>query len=338
MTVDPFDTDSPAGSAVFLTDSKGLAGEAVAALQGGVAVANVSDSIIELNGSGALQCLQGLVTCDLEEAGGGAIQYGALLTPKGMIVSDMWIAHGRAGLTLYVPTQGKTRLLEIFTRSLPPRLARFNDSSGSRSVLRLVGPRAADIVADVGLTVPRAGAIYEDDDHMVARAADDRPFVIQIDCSTEQAERLTMLLAASGALVPGAAALGLARILAGWPALGAEIDAKTLPQEARLDELGAVSHSKGCYVGQETVARLHFRGHVNRRVVGLRFHSRPDAGKLTVTRDERPVGRLTGAGWFGPDRGYLGLAMIRREVVAGDKVTAGGVTAATVPLPFEFAA
>jgi folate-binding protein YgfZ len=131
------------------------------------------------------------------------------------------------------------------------------------------------------------------------------------------------------------AALELSRIVAGWPRLGAEIDAKTLPQEVRLDELAAMSHSKGCYVGQETVARLHFRGHVNKRLLGLRFEAEPDAGRLTVTRDDRAVGRLTSAGWLGADRGYLGLAVLRREVAVGDEVNAGGVAAALVSLPFE---
>ena len=60
-----------------------------------------------------------------------------------------------------------------------------------------------------------------------------------------------------------------ARILAGWPRLGAEIEERTLPQEVRYDEIGGVSYTKGCYTGQETVARLHFRGHTNRELRGL---------------------------------------------------------------------
>ena len=61
----------------------------------------------------------------------------------------------------------------------------------------------------------------------------------------------------------------------GWPALGVEIDERTLPQEVRYDEIGGVSYTKGCYTGQETVARLHFRGHTNRELRGLRW---TDAG------------------------------------------------------------
>ena len=85
-----------------------------------------------------------------------------------------------------------------------------------------------------------------------------------------------------------------ARILAGWPALGAEIDERTLPQEVRYDEIGGVSYTKGCYTGQETVARLHFRGHPNRELRGLWWRSdEPEplnGGSRSVLSGEREVG------------------------------------------------
>ena len=87
-----------------------------------------------------------------------------------------------------------------------------------------------------------------------------------------------------------------ARILAGWPALGAEIDGRTLPQEVRYDEIGGVSYTKGCYTGQETVARLHFRGHPNRELRGLWWRSdEPEAlngGSRSVLSGEREVGSV----------------------------------------------
>ena len=83
-----------------------------------------------------------------------------------------------------------------------------------------------------------------------------------------------------------------ARILAGWPALGAEIDERTLPQEVRYDEIGGVSYTKGCYTGQETVARLHFRGHPNRELRGLWWRSdEPERSTAAVARCCRASGR-----------------------------------------------
>jgi folate-binding protein YgfZ len=142
-------------------------------------------------------------------------------------------------------------------------------------------------------------------------------------------------LTGAGGLDAGKEALELMRIQNGWPRLGLEIDGKTLPQEVNFDDLGGVSHSKGCYVGQETVSRLHFRGHVNKRVVGLRFAAKPRTADVTITADGRAVGRWTSAAWFGTEAGYLGLGIIRREVAVGDVVTAGGVAAAVESVPLE---
>jgi aminomethyltransferase len=124
-----------------------------------------------------------------------------------------------------------------------------------------------------------------------------------------------------------------ARILAGWPALGAEIDDKTLPQEVRFDELGGVSYTKGCYLGQETVARLHFRGHPNRELRGLEWE---DAAPLADNKIEgagRDAGTVRSTLLVGGRR--VGLSPIRREVATGDQVVAGGRPARVVALPFE---
>src|SRR6266571_3032028 len=141
------------------------------------------------------------------------------------------------------------------------------------------------------------------------------------------------------------AMLELARVLAGWPRLGAEVDEKTIPQEVRFDEIGGVSYTKGCYTGQETVARLHFRGHANRALRGLLFDSDPPAspaqGWTAVMHLDREVGRVTSLA-FVPESGvagagrWIGLAVIRREVASGAMVRAAGRDARVVDLPFAF--
>jgi len=161
----------------------------------------------------------------------------------------------------------------------------------------------------------------------------------------EAAALVAARLQAAGAVATGPAALELSRILAGWPRLGAEVDEKTIPQEVRLDEIGGVSYTKGCYTGQETVARLHFRGHVNRQVRGLLFDPEPPAapaeGWSAVTHVDRDVGRVTSLA-FVPETGvagagrWIGLALIRREVEPGSVVRASGRDARVVDLPFTF--
>ncbi|OLC67723.1 MAG: hypothetical protein AUH78_27700 [Gemmatimonadetes bacterium 13_1_40CM_4_69_8] len=173
----------------------------------------------------------------------------------------------------------------------------------------------------------------------MARASEQAPFTLQITAPAFDAARVTERLAAAGALSAGPAALECARILAGWPRLGAEVDDKTIPQEVRFDELGGVSYTKGCYTGQETVSRLHFRGHVNRSLRGLLFDAEPADGTHGVVHLDREAGRVTSVMWApepwiaGGGR-WIGLAVLRREVGPGAVVRAGGRDARVVDLPF----
>jgi folate-binding protein YgfZ len=122
------------------------------------------------------------------------------------------------------------------------------------------------------------------------------------------------------------------------------MDEKTIPQEVRFDEIGGVSYTKGCYTGQETVSRLHFRGHTNRQLRGLLFETDPPAvpatGWSAVMHDEHDVGRVTSIAWL-PDGGgsvlgrWIGLAMLRREVPVDAVVRAAGREARVIALPFD---
>src|SRR6267143_1039243 len=259
--------------------------EIVDQLRAGAIVAPADVGVIDLlgPGEGAITCFQGLLTSDIEKPGDGAFVYGALLTPKGMIVVDGWAAR--------------------------------------------LGPR-------VRFTVPLE----------VARTSDVAPFVFQLTMAADQVGAMQGRLVDAGAHAATPAALELARILAGWPRLASEVDEKTIPQEVRFDEIGGVSYTKGCYTGQETVSRLHFRGHANRHLRGLLFEADPPAtpasGWSAVTHEERDVGRVTSIAWL-PDGGgsvlgrWIGLAIMRREVPLGATVRAAGREARVVGLPFD---
>ena len=119
---------------------------------------------------------------------------------------------------------------------------------------------------------------------------------------------------------------------AGWPALGAEIDGRTLPQEVRYDEIGGVSYTKGCYVGQETVARLHFRGHANRHLRGLLWRTTAPLADERILTGEREVGTVRST--LALDDRRIGLGLLRREIDPGAGVVAGGQRATVLALPF----
>ena len=127
--------------------------------------------------------------------------------------------------------------------------------------------------------------------------------------------------------------LAAAAILAGWPTLGREIDERTLPQEARYDEIGGVSYTKGCYTGQETVARIHFRGHVNRQLRGLVLEGAEPLTNRALMLAGKEVGHVKSA--MSVDDRVLALGMIRREVETGAVISAGDRAARVSRLPFE---
>src|SRR5262252_8100102 len=132
--------------------------EAEALLDGAV-VCRADDNVAEISGPGAVACMQGLLTNDLEGPGEDGFIYGAVLTPKGMIVCDMWAARSSGMVTLTFPSQGREALLAILQRSLPPRLAKTTDLTSERAVLRLAGPQALHVAETAGLAIPPAGRI-----------------------------------------------------------------------------------------------------------------------------------------------------------------------------------
>ncbi|MGH7529800.1 MAG: YgfZ/GcvT domain-containing protein [Gemmatimonadales bacterium] len=341
-------------------DPEQVPAELVDRLHTGALVAAADVGTIDLTGpgDGAVTCFQGLLTNDIEKPGDGAFVYGALLTPKGMIVVDGWAARFGTRVRFTVPLEGRERAMQILQRAVPPRLARAVDRSdpADTAVLRVAGPHAGAVLSAAGMPTPSAGnrvieATAGGLPLEVARAVDGEfggaPFVFQISTAAAHRDVVVDRLVRAGALSAGPAALELGRILAGWPRLASEVDEKTLPQEVRYDEIGGVSYTKGCYTGQETVSRLHFRGHANRQLRGLLFDTDPPAPPATgwsaVTHDERDVGRVTSVAWL-PDGGgsvlgrWIGLAMVRREVPLGALVRASGREARLVALPFDLPA
>src|SRR2546427_8928608 len=127
-----------------------------AALQTGAVIGPADVGVLAVSGPGAVQCIQGLLTNDIEKPGDDAFVYGALLTPKGMIVVDGWAARQGTTVTLTVPAEARERALAIFMRALPPRLAQPRDQSPEVAVFRLAGPQALVIAQAAGLVLPPA--------------------------------------------------------------------------------------------------------------------------------------------------------------------------------------
>jgi folate-binding protein YgfZ len=300
-----------------------------------------------VRGSRAAETLTGLVSNDVLALQPGHGAYAAALTAKGKIIADVRIFCRRSDdFLLDVPAAASGGFLAMMIKYVNPRLATYADDSSRLACLGVVGPHARQVVAHALGTSPSEFDLLPPYAHvdaefgggvvMVTRSVD---FGIDgFDCfvPTAAAGALREALRDSGAPPVDVAALEVLRIEAGRPAWGIDITDDTLAQEGNLDALQAISYTKGCYTGQETVARVHFRGHVNRSLRGLRAAALPD-GTAVVIADGKEVGEVRSRG-HSPRFGAIALAMIRREVEAGSVVTvragAAEYAATVTDLPF----
>lgn len=297
-----------------MVDHLTLATDDLAELLEEPAAIPVADVVIDISGSGVITCLQGILTNDVVKAGPAALLWGAVLTPKGMIITDLWVARRGEEATLIVPEAGVEALTALLARSFPPRLAKATVRR-DLGVAWVTGARDAAPPADVELLTPSGPA----------------PFT---RLALGPVDALIPHLIAVGLPMVGAERADALRLLGGWPTLGREIDEKTLPQEVRFDELGGVRYDKGCYVGQETVARLHFRGHANRTLRGVRGTGPlPSVREVRAESGDRELGVLSTIAAV--PGGWLGIGRIRREAETGALVTVGDQTAHVVALPID---
>jgi folate-binding protein YgfZ len=325
----------------FVLSHEDLDPQHVEALLGHSVVAISDVGVLEISGPAAIDCLQGLVTADLKGPGDGSFIYGAMLTPKGMIVTDMWIARQGASVWLTVPNHGMDPLLESFKKYLPPRLATVNNHTDDYVTLRVAGPHSPQAGKSAGIDLPKPGnttsSITGGSEGTVARPPGGAPFSFQIQAPRSSAELFLNKLESAGSTRTPENVLQLCRTLNGWPALGAEVGEKTLPQEVRFDDHNGISYTKGCYTGQETIARLHFRGHANRELTGLRWDVDPaDPENDAILQDGKRVGNVTSMVWVEPFSSWIGLGLLHRKANPSETLIAGGAETTVVPLPMQF--
>ena len=304
-----------------------------AAATEGCALIDVSErGKLALTGPEAKDFLHGQVTNDVVGLEPGHGCYAAFLTHKGKMLGDLRVLDFGDELFLDCERGALQPLFTLIHRFKLGRQVELHKRTLQMGLLSLVGPRAREVAGAAGL-----GAVEHDN---VAGAIDGVPvrlistyLGVDVLSAAEDSERVTRGLLAAGAVgVPGEV-LEVVRVEQGRPRYGADLDETVIPQEAGLNER-AVSFTKGCYVGQETVARLFYKGKPNRHLRGLRLSAPvPPGAELTV--DGRTVGRL-GSVAVSPVHGPIGLALVRREAAPGETVHVGseGVTATLTSLPF----
>jgi tRNA-modifying protein YgfZ len=285
-----------------------------------------------VSGPEAAEYLQGQLTNDIEAVEPGDGVYSALLDRKGHMQADMRVLRPGEGPELWLDLEAAgfeaaRRHLQMYKIG---REVEVVDADGERLLLSLIGPRSVEIAGSAALP---ENACEEVSIAGVGCLAVGTAAGIDLFVPTAERERVAEALQGAGAVEVSPAAAEILRIEAGRPRFGAEMGTETMPAEAGIVEQ-AISFTKGCYIGQETVARLHYKGKPNRHLRGLRF-SAPAQGGEAVTVGEKEVGRV-GSAAVSPALGPVGLAILRREAEPGATVAVGedGVTAEVVALPF----
>jgi folate-binding protein YgfZ len=283
---------------------------------------------LEVRGPDAAEFLQGQVTNDVVALDSGRGCYAAMLNPKGRIAADMRILRA-APERFLLDTEATAR--DVVLRDL--RMYKIGRQvevveTPDRAIFSLIGPRSDEVVESA------LGACPGGDEHSLIEAGEGVFAVrtnvgIEIVADTDVGKRLLE----AGAQPVSLDAAEIVRVEHGRPRHGIDMTEDNLPAEAGIVDR-AVSFTKGCYVGQEPVARMHYKGHPNRHLRGLRLSGPAASGSVLLATD-KPVGALTSV-VLSPALGRIALALVRREVTPGDEVSVGenGLPATVVELPF----
>jgi folate-binding protein YgfZ len=289
---------------------------------------------LALTGAGAAEFLQGQVTNDVQGLEPGAGCYAAFLTPKGKMLGDLRILDADDEILLDTERVALQELFNMIRRFRVGFDVELHKRTLERGLLSLIGPEALALLGEE-MDLPE-----DEHAHRAASVAGVPVRAIRTDVGvdllvedTGATEALAAALRDAGAAPVSEAATECLRIERGRPRYGIDLDDTVIPQEAGLNAR-AISFTKGCYVGQETVARLYYRGKPNRSLRGLAL-SAPARPGDALTLGERSVGRVASVA-LSPRFGPIALALVRREAENGSAVSVGddGVSATVVELPF----
>jgi folate-binding protein YgfZ len=309
-----------------------LDGQYRALREGGGLVDRSERGKLVVSGPDAVEFLQGQLTNDLEALVPGDGCYAALLDRKGHMQADMRVLR-LAEPEVWLDTEpgAADAVVRHLSTYKVGRQVELAEPGSELAILSLVGPAAGELIGTGSLAPEHAHRELEVGSVGCRAVATD--LGIDLICPASQAPEVARALIEAGAAQVSEPAAEILRVESGRPRFGREMSAATIPQEAGIDGR-AVSFTKGCYIGQETVARLHYKGKPNRHLRGLRLEA-PVTEDEPIAFDDREVGQI-GTAVISPAHGPIALAVIRREAEPGAMVEVGegGVGARVVELPF----
>jgi folate-binding protein YgfZ len=287
---------------------------------------------LALSGPEAAAFLDSLLSNDVAGLEVGKGVDATLLTHKGHLLAEVRVLRSEEELLLDAERAALQALFDGLNNYRIGYRTELHKRTLECGLLSLIGPGSDTLLAD-----PPGP---DEHDHRAVELAGHAARLIRTDagidllCESEHTGVLTEALVAAGATPIEESTAEIVRIERGRPRFGVEIGEDTMPQEAGIHER-TVSYSKGCYIGQETVARLYWKGRPNRNLRGLRL-SAPVAPGSALLQAGRQVGTV-GSSAISPRLGPIALALLRREAEPGALLEVSGIDAraTVVTLPFD---
>jgi folate-binding protein YgfZ len=295
-------------------------------------------TIVRVTGDDRVSFFHGMCSADVKGARPGDIVPALFLTEHAHLIGDFLIWVGADGLTLETESSAWPHEKEHLEKLLVADDVEMEELP-PLSILHVEGPRAADALASAevaGAQALQPWRFIESGDLMLGRVPRFGGDAFSLLGDRGVLSQVASRLPHGGAVAVSDAALDLVRVEHGLARAGVDATEKTLALEARLDR--SISHSKGCYLGQETIERATARGGLKKKMLGLRCE-RPVALGSALFLDGKEVGRVTSS-VLSPRLGALGLAILHHSAwtpgtVVVARTESGDLKASVSELPFD---
>ncbi|QQR73925.1 MAG: folate-binding protein YgfZ [Holophagales bacterium] len=286
------------------------------ALRSGAAIGERdARALLEVTGADRARFLHGYLTCDVQGLAAGRVAYGFFTSREGRVLADAWVGALGDALVVSLPAERASAIEQHLARFILADRVTLR-LRADLSSLHAAGPEAGRRLAESGLPAPEAAGLETltraEASWIVLRRDLGSISGFELWLPVEERDRVIAALAAAGARSVATECFEVARVEEGVPRFGVDFDDRSFPQETGL-EAAAVSYTKGCYLGQEVVARIHYRGGVQRELRALRFLDALPAVGIAILHEGREAGEVTSA-VHSPARGAIGLAMLHRRV------------------------
>ncbi len=309
--------------------------QAARALEGDIVAALKSLAGIAVEGADAADFLHGQFTNAVNDMQPDEVRYAAYCTPKGRMLALLQVLRTDTGFELFLPAELVDGLLQRLRLFVLRAKVTFTDLRSERAVIGVSGPRAADLLqAELG-ELPKSGTSARQGELRVIAAVGSAPRYLI--AGTPSALQTSWTALAADVTPVAERAWRLLDIRAGLPCVLAGTQESFVPQMANVDLIGGLSFTKGCYPGQEIVARMHYLGNLKRRMYRLRFDAddAPTPGTEIRSADGKRVGELVVAA-PGPD-GYEGLGVLIIEHAQTQELKLGDADLTVEPPPYSLA-